>query len=169
MGIKITKATKDDVGKVLAYIKELASYENLSQTLKVDEELLLEHVFEKERATVIFIHDDEVDEEIGFAVYYYTFSTFLGKSNLFLEDMYIKEEARGKGYGKQILAYLAMHAIRRGCDRFEWNCLNWIKPSIAFYKKLGAEPLSDWVEFRLDGDALHKLADEFAGEGVQYD
>lgn len=169
MGIRISKATKKDVNKVLAYIKELASYENLSKTLQVTEELLIEHVFEKEHATVIFIYDDDVDEEIGFAIYYYTFSTFLGKSNLFLEDMYIKEETRGKGYGKQILAYLAMHALRRGCDRFEWNCLNWIKPSIAFYKKLGAVPLNDWVQFRLDGDELKQLADDFVGEGVKYD
>jgi GNAT superfamily N-acetyltransferase len=169
MGIRITKATKDDVKKVLTYIEELASYENLSKTLQVTEELLIEHVFEKERATVLFIFDDDVDEEIGFAIYYYTFSTFLGKSNLFLSDMYIKEEARGKGYGKQILAYLAMHALRRGCDRFEWNCLNWVKPSIAFYKNLGAKPLSDWVEFRLDGEELKQLANEFVGEGVKYD
>ena len=121
------------------------------------EKILKEWIFEKKRAEVIFVLEDIV--EVGFALFFHNFSTFLGRSGVYLEDLYVKPEFRGKGYGKALLKKLAQIAVERGCGRLEWWCLDWNKPSIDFYKSLGAEPMEDWTVYRVTGDTLTRLAE----------
>ena len=117
---------------------------------------LEEWVFDKQKAEVIFVVVD--DEEIGFALFFHNFSTFLGRAGIYLEDLFVKPEYRGKGYGKAILKKLAAIAVERGCGRLEWWCLDWNKPGIDFYLSLGAEPMDDWTVYRITGDTLSNLA-----------
>lgn len=124
--------------------------------LKADEKTLEEWVFDKQKAEVIFAVVD--DEEIGFALFFHNFSTFLGRAGIYLEDLFVKPEHRGKGYGKAILKKLAVIAVERGCGRLEWWCLDWNKPGIDFYLSLGAEPMDDWTVYRITGDTLSDLA-----------
>ena len=151
-------ATQQDTGKILYFIKELAAYEKMSDEVVATEELLREELFQKQRAEVIFAMED--DEEVGFALFFHNFSTFLGRAGLYLEDLFVKPEHRGKGYGKAILQQLAKIAVERGCGRLEWWCLDWNKPSIDFYLSLGAKPMEDWTVYRLTGDTLKKLAEQ---------
>ena len=156
--IEIREATIEDTGLILEFIKELARYEKLENEVVATEELLKEWIFEKKKANVIFAMND--GEEVGFALYFYNFSTFLGRAGIYLEDLYVKPEYRGRGYGKALLTELARIAVGRGCGRLEWWCLDWNRPSIDFYLSLGAEPMSDWTVYRVAGDALTKLAGE---------
>lgn len=151
-------ASEEDVPKILFFIKELASYEKMLDEVVATEELLEEWLFEKKKAEVIFAVED--GKEIGFALFFHNFSTFLGRAGIYLEDLYIKPECRGKGYGKAVLSKLARIAVERGCGRLEWWCLDWNRPSIDFYLSLGAEPMEDWTVYRIAGDTLDKLADE---------
>ena len=121
------------------------------------EELLKEWLFEKKKAEVIFVLED--DAEVGFALFFHNFSTFLGRAGIYLEDLFVKPEYRGKGYGKALLKKLAQIAVERGCGRLEWWCLDWNQPSIDFYLSLDAEPMSDWTTYRIAGDTLKKMAD----------
>ena len=105
---------------------------------------------------MLFVLDD--GKEAGFALFFHNFSTFLGRSGIYLEDLYVKPEYRGKGYGKAILKKLAAIAVERGCGRLEWWCLDWNQPSIDFYLSLGAQPMSDWTVYRIDGNALKEMA-----------
>ena len=123
-----------------------------------DEETLTEWLFEKKTAEVMFIVNDD-SQEVGYALYFHNFSTFLGRGGLYLEDLYIRPEFRGRGYGKAAFRELARIAVERGCGRIEWMCLDWNRPSIDFYLSLGAEALSEWTTYRLSGDALKKLAE----------
>ena len=120
------------------------------------EELLMEWLFEKNIARVLFAAEGE--EEVGFALYFHNFSTFLGRAGIYLEDLYVKPEKRGRGYGKAILKKLAETAVERDCGRLEWSCLNWNRPSIDFYLSLGAEPMEEWTVYRLSGDTLKDFA-----------
>ena len=115
-------------------------------------------IFDKEKAEVLFVLED--GKEVGFALFFHNFSTFLGRGGIYLEDLYVRPEARGKGYGRALLKKLASIAVERGCGRLEWWCLDWNKPSIDFYLSLGAEPMSDWTVYRLAGDTLLDLAKE---------
>ncbi|MDD4509119.1 MAG: GNAT family N-acetyltransferase [Eubacteriaceae bacterium] len=151
-------ATESDVPKILYFIKELASYEHMLDEVVATEELLQEWIFKHKKAEVIFAIENE--EEIGFALFFHNFSTFLGRSGVYLEDLYVKPECRGKGYGKAVLKELARIAVERGCGRLEWWCLDWNKPSIDFYLSLGAEPMKDWTVYRATGETLDKLASE---------
>jgi GNAT superfamily N-acetyltransferase len=126
--------------------------------VKASVEDIEQNIFDMKRAEVIFIRKDE--HPIGFAVYFYKFSTFLARPTLHLEDFFMIDEERGKGYGKMVLKYLAKTAIDNGCLRFEWDCLEWNKPSIRFYENLGAKPLRGWIPFRMDGDELIEFAKE---------
>lgn len=148
-------ATKNDVSKILYFIKELAEYEKMADEVVATEELLEEWIFEKKKAEVIFAVKNE--KEIGFALFFHNFSTFLGRSGIYLEDLYIKPEYRGKGYGKALFEELAAIAVERGCGRLEWWCLDWNKPSIDFYLSMGAEPMEDWTVYRIAGDTLNKF------------
>lgn len=149
-------AKEHETPQILEFIKELAAYENLSSQVTATEEMLFEWIFAKKQAEVLFAIED--GEKIGFALFFHNFSTFLGRSGLYLEDLYIKPEHRGKGYGKALLSTLARIAVERGYGRFEWSCLNWNEPSIAFYKSVGAVPMDEWTVYRLSDTALEKLA-----------
>ena len=120
------------------------------------EELLEEYLFSQKKAEVII--GEFKQEPVCFALFFHNFSTFLGKSGIYLEDLYVKPEMRGKGFGKHILSYLAKLAKERNCGRFEWWCLDWNEPSINFYKQMGAVPMDDWTVYRVHGEALDKLA-----------
>lgn len=149
-------AKREDTELILKFIKDLARYEKMENEVVATKELLEEWLFEKEKAEVIFALSD--GKEIGFALFFHNFSTFLGRAGIYLEDLYVMPEYRGKGYGKAILKKLAEIAIERGCGRLEWWCLNWNKPSIDFYLSLGAEPMKDWTVYRISGKTLEDMA-----------
>lgn len=153
----IRQATTEDVHIILSFIKELAEYENMSEQVVATEELLKEWLFEKKKAEVLLAM--EGDTAVGIALYFYNFSTFLGRAGIYLEDLFVKEEYRGKGYGKALLKELARIAVSQGCGRLEWCCLDWNQPSIDFYLSLGAVPMDDWTQYRVTGDTLKKLAE----------
>lgn len=152
-------AKEDDIALILRFIKELADYEKLLHEVVATEEILKETLFVKKAAEVVIA--EENNQPIGFALFFHNFSTFLGKPGLYLEDLYIRPEKRGKGYGKKLLAFLAKLALDRDCGRFEWWCIDWNEPSINFYKSIGAIPMDEWTVYRVDNDALVNLANEF--------
>lgn len=149
-------ANKKDCGKILDFIKQLAEYENMADDVVATEELLKEWIFEKQKAEVIFALENE--KEVGFALFFHNFSTFLGRAGIYLEDLFVLPEYRGKGYGKGLLKQLAKIAVERGCGRLEWSCLDWNKPSIDFYLSLGAVPMDEWTVYRLTGDTLIEMS-----------
>ena len=149
-------ATINDVDKILEFIKELAEYEKMSTDVVADTDLLRKWIFEENKAEVIFALEDE--KEVGFALFFHNFSTFLGRSGLYLEDLFVKPQYRGKGYGKGLLKELARIAVERDCGRFEWVCLDWNKPSIDLYLSLGAEPQEEWTIYRMSGKALQDFS-----------
>lgn len=157
MSLGFRNAQRNDVGLILQFIRELADYEKMLSEVVADEATLEEWIFDKQKAEVIFALEGE--KEVGFALYFHNFSTFLGRAGIYLEDLYVKPEYRGKGYGKAILKKLASIAAERGCGRLEWWCLDWNKPSIDFYRSLGAEPMDDWTVYRIAGEALTNLAE----------
>ena len=150
-------AEERDTPLILDFIKWLADYEQLLDQVVADEATLADQLFRKKNAEVLFALED--GKEVGFALFFHNFSTFLGRSGLYLEDLFVLPEHRGKGYGKAILQKLASIAVERGCGRLEWWCLDWNKPSIDFYLSLGAEPMSDWTVYRLTGETLKNLAE----------
>ena len=150
-------AEERDTPLILDFIKWLADYEQLLDQVVADEATLTDQLFRKKNAEVLFALED--GKEVGFALFFHNFSTFLGRSGLYLEDLFILPEHRGKGYGKAILQKLAAIALERGCGRMKWWCLDWNKPSIDFYRSLGAEPMSDWTVYRLTGETLNSLAE----------
>lgn len=149
-------AKRQDVPLILKFIRELAEYEKMLDEVVADEAMLEEWLFDKEKAEVIFACLD--DKEIGFALFFHNFSTFLGRAGLYLEDLYVLPEYRGNGYGKALLKKLAAIAVERQCGRLEWCCLDWNQPSIDFYLSLGAKPMSDWTTYRITGKTLNDLA-----------
>ena len=149
-------AEEKDCGKILFFIRELASYEKMSDEVVATEDLLREWLFEKRIAEVIFACED--GKEVGFALFFHNFSTFLGRAGIYLEDLYVMPEYRGKGYGTALLKQLARIAEERGCGRLEWWCLNWNRQSIDFYLSLGAIPMKDWTVYRITGETLKELA-----------
>lgn len=153
---KIRFANENDLALILDFIKQLATYEKMLDEVVATEELLREWLFVRKVAEVIFIMEDDV--EVGFALFFHNFSTFLGKAGIYLEDLFVKPEYRGKGYGKALIKKLASIAIERGCGRLEWSCLDWNQPSIDFYLSLGAEAMDEWTVYRVAGDTLANLA-----------
>jgi len=141
---------------ILQFIRDLAEYEKMLDEVTATEDDLQDWIFEQKKAEVIFVVADGV--EVGFALFFHNFSTFLGKGGIYLEDLFVKPQYRGFGYGKAILEKLAQIAVERGCGRLEWWCLDWNKPSIDFYLSLGAKPMDDWTVYRVAGDALNNLA-----------
>ena len=146
----------EDTEKILFFIKALADYEKMSDDVVATQELLEEWIFEKKKAEVIFALEN--GKEVGFALFFHNFSTFLGRAGLYLEDLFVLPEYRGKGYGKGLLKVLAGITVERGCGRLEWQCLDWNKPSIDFYLSLGAVPMEDWTLYRLAGDTLKNFS-----------
>ena len=149
-------AQREDADKILFFIRELAKYEKMEDDVVATPALLEEWIFEKKKAEVIFPMVD--GKEVGFALFFHNFSTFLGRAGLYLEDLFILEEYRGRGYGKATLRELARIALERGCGRLEWCCLDWNQPSIDFYLSLDAVQMSDWTTYRLTGETLENMA-----------
>ncbi len=150
-------AERSDVPKILYFIKELAEYEKMADEVVATEEILTEWIFDKNGAEVIFAVVD--GKEIGFALFFHNFSTFLGRSGLYLEDLFVLPEYRGLGYGKGLLKALAKIAVSRGYGRMDWSCLDWNKPSIDFYLSLGAKAMDEWTVYRLEGETLKNMAE----------
>ena len=155
--VEIRFAIEKDTALVLSFIKAIAEYEKMSDEVVADESLLHEWIFEKGKAEVIFICED--GKEVGFALFFHNFSTFVGRAGIYLEDLFVKPEYRGRGYGKRLIKEVARIAVERGCGRLEWCCLDWNKPSIDFYLALGARPMSEWTTYRVAGETLNKLAE----------
>lgn len=151
-------AGPEDTGLILSFIRELADYEKMLDQVVATEELLREQLFDKHGAEVLFALAD--GQEVGFALFFHNFSTFLGRRGLYLEDLFVKPAFRGQGYGKALLKKLARIAVERGCGRLEWACLDWNQPSIDFYLSMGAQPMNDWTVYRLTGDSLNRMAQE---------
>lgn len=154
--VTFRRAVREDVPLILEFIKGLAEYEKMSDEVVATEEILDEWLFDKEKAEVIFAVAG--GREVGFALFFHNFSTFLGRAGIYLEDLFVKPEYRGNGYGKAILKRLAQIAVERGCGRLEWSCLDWNQPSIDFYLSLGATPMSGWTGYRLTGETLRNAA-----------
>ena len=154
--IRFRFAQEEDCRLILKFIRSLARYEKMSDEVVATEEILREWLFVKKKAEVIFALDGE--KEVGFALFFHNFSTFLGRAGIYLEDLYVRPSYRGKGYGKALLIKLAQIAVTRGCGRLEWACLDWNKPSIDLYLSLGAEQMSDWTTYRLTGKSLAEMA-----------
>lgn len=152
-------ASASDASKILYFIKELAEYEKMSREVIATEEDIRRELFEEKSAEVIFALDDG-GAEVGFALFFTTFSTFLGKRGIHLEDLYVLPAHRGKGYGKGLLKKLAAVCCERGYGRLEWTCLNWNTPSLDFYRALGAEVMDEWSMLRLSGEEIKKLVEK---------
>ena len=153
--LKFIYAERKDVREILRFIRELADYEKMLDQVVADEETLEHWLFDEKKAEVIFAVEGE--KKVGFALFFHNFSTFLGRAGIYLEDLYVSPEYRGKGYGKAILTQLAHIAVERGCGRLEWWCLDWNKPSIEFYLSMGAEAMEDWTVYRISGERLNEL------------
>ncbi len=155
--IRVVNATVADVPQILEMIRGLADYEKLSHQVTATEDKLRDTLFgERRGADVLLAYTGP--ECTGFALFFPNYSTFLAKPGIYLEDLYVKPEWRGKGIGKALLSRIAAIARERECGRLEWEVLDWNEPSIAFYKSLGAVPMEDWTKYRVTGDALEKLA-----------
>ena len=149
-------AEEKDCALILNLIRGLAAYEKMSDQVVATEELLREWIFEKKKAEVLFVCEE--GKEVGFALFFHNFSTFLGRAGIYLEDLFVLPEYRDRGYGKGLLGKLARITAERGCGRLEWACLDWNRPSIDFYLSLGAVPMEDWTTYRLTGDTLEEMA-----------
>jgi len=159
-GFFLRHAEEKDVPLVLELIKGIAAYEKLSHEVVATEAILREHLFgEKRYAEVVLGYEDQTP--VGFALFFHNFSTFTGRPGLYLEDLFVYEQYRGKGYGKALLLYLATIARERKCGRFEWVVLDWNKPAIDFYNSLGAKQMNEWIITRVDGDGIDTLAEKF--------
>ena len=167
--LRIASATVDDVPLILGFIKELAEYERLAHEVVATEERLRETLFGARPAAEVIIARAGVDgaegpvgineEPAGFALSFSTYSTFLARPGIYLEDLFVRPEWRGRGIGRALLTHLARLAVERGCGRLEWAVLDWNEPAIGFYRRLGARPMDEWTTFRLTGEALVKLAE----------
>jgi GNAT superfamily N-acetyltransferase len=153
----IRPAIADDLPTIARLIRALADYERLAELVVFDEDQLRQHLFGPRPYAEVLLAEDE-GVVVGFALFFHSFSTFLGRPGIYLEDLFVEPDHRGRGHGKGLLAALARLAIDRGCGRVEWAVLDWNEPSIRFYQSLGATPNSEWIVYRLSGDALQNLA-----------
>jgi GNAT superfamily N-acetyltransferase len=149
-------AEKKDAPLILQFIRALAEYEHLEDQVQAEAHTLGKYIFDDHRAEALICEYDGAPA--GFALFFHTFSTFVGRPGLYIEDLFVKPEFRGRGLGKLLLVFMAKLAVERNCGRLEWACLNWNEPSIAFYQSQGARPLSEWTTYRVAGEALKKLA-----------
>jgi GNAT superfamily N-acetyltransferase len=159
-GFVIRRASEDEVPLIREFILKLAEYEQLTHEVTATEEQLRRYLFGEEKVAEVVIGYFR-DTPVGFALYFYNFSTFLARPGIYLEDLYVLEEYRGKGFGKTLLTYLAHEAVKRGCGRFEWAVLDWNEPSIDFYRSLGAKMMNEWIINRVTGQSLTELAAQF--------
>lgn len=152
---KLRFATSEDTALILAFIKGLAEYEKMSDQVTATEEILMHSLFEEKKAEVLI--GEYQQKPVAFALFFHNFSTFLGKPGIFLEDLFVIPEMRGKGFGRILLSFLEKLAVDRDCGRLEWCCLDWNEPSIKFYKNMGAIPMEDWTIYRVTGDVLKNV------------
>jgi len=157
MTVQLRSATVDDVPTIARLIRALSVYEKLEHEVVMTEERLRDNLFGRHRYAEVVLAE-EGQEAIGFALFFHNFSTFLGQPGIYLEDLFVVPEKRGGGVGKRLLAHLAQLAVERDCGRLEWSVLNWNRPAIGFYERLGARPNSEWTVYRLAGQALRELA-----------
>lgn len=150
-------AEERDIPAILHFIRALAVYEHLEDQVVATEELLQEWLFEKKKAEVLLVEENST--AVGMALFFHNFSTFLGRAGIYLEDLFVLPEYRGRGYGKGLLKHLARVTVERGCGRLEWSCLDWNQPSIDFYRSMGAVPMDGWTVYRLTGDTLTAAAE----------
>ncbi|MDP9484862.1 MAG: GNAT family N-acetyltransferase [Actinomycetota bacterium] len=155
--VSVRAASEGDVPQILAFINELAEYERLSHEVVATEEALHEHLFGDRPVAEVMIAEEGGDPA-GFALFFHSFSTFLGRPGIYLEDLYVRPEFRGKGMGRALLVHLARLAKERGCGRLEWSVLDWNEPAIGFYRGIGASPVGGWTVYRVSGEALEGLA-----------
>ena len=148
-------AGREDTGEILEFIRGLAEYEHMSDDVVADAESLAYWLFDQKKAEVLFAEEDGI--KVGFALFFHNFSTFLGRAGIYLEDLFVKPEFRGKGYGKALLTELARITVERGCGRLEWSCLDWNQSSIDFYRSMGAVSMDDWTTYRITGERLISL------------
>ena len=153
--MEFRSAERKDTALILQFIRALAEYEHMANEVVATPDLLEEWLFGKQKAEVIFALEN--GKEVGFALFFHNFSTFLGRAGIYLEDLFVLPEYRGKGYGKALLTQLARIAVERGCGRLEWWCLDWNQPSIDFYRSMGAVPMDEWTVFRIAGETLQNL------------
>ena len=153
----IRPARPDEAGLVLEFIRKLALYEKCADDVVADETTLRQSLFVERAAEVVFGEEDGV--VVGFALFFHNFSTFVGRKGMYLEDLFILPEKRGRGYGKALLKYVARLAVERNCGRMEWICLDWNESALSIYRSIGAVPLSDWTVQRMDGQALKQFAE----------
>lgn len=161
MTVAIRAATEDDVPLILEFIRLLADYEKLAHECVASEANIRRFLFGERSAAEVIIAEDE-GRPLGFALFFTNFSTFLGRPGLYLEDLYVREDARGRGIGRMLLRHLARLVVEREYGRLEWWVLDWNEPAIRFYKSLGAQPMDEWTVYRVTGDALTALASEVA-------
>ena len=155
---QIRFAERKDIPVILGFIRKLAEYEKLENEVVATEELLGTWLFEKNKAEVLLALEGE--NPVGYALFFHNFSTFLGRAGIYLEDLFVLPEKRGKGYGKALLTHLAHITVDRECGRLEWSCLDWNKPSLDFYQSLGAKRMTGWTVHRLTGDDLRRVAQQ---------
>jgi len=156
--VRVRGAREADVPLIFSFISELAEYERLSHEVVATEEALREHLF-GERPVAEVVIAEEGGDPAGFALFFHSFSTFLGKPGIYLEDLYVRPEFRGRGVGRVLLTHLAKLAKERGCGRLEWSVLDWNEPAIGFYRSIGASPVGGWTVYRVTGEALEELAE----------
>ncbi len=156
---KLRFANKNDVPLILSFIKELAAYEKMEDEVVASEDILMQSLFKRKAAETII--GEYKGEPVGFVVFFHNFSTFLGKPGLYIEDIYVKPEMRGKGFGKTMFLFMAKLAVERDCGRMDWSCLDWNEPSIDFYKSMGAVAMDEWTIYRIHGDTLKDLSNQF--------
>lgn len=156
---KLRFACEEDIPLILSFIKGIAAYENMEAEVVATEETLMDSLFKRKVAETIIGEYD--GEPVGFVVFFYNFSTFVGRPGLYIEDIYVKPHMRGKGLGKEMFTFMAKLAVDKNCGRMDWVCLDWNEPSIKFYKNMGAVPMDEWTIYRLHGDSLRALAKKF--------
>ncbi len=153
---RIREAAEEDVPLILQFIRKLARYERLSHEMNATEEILRRSLFRERKVAEVILAEYQC-AAVGFALYFHNFSTFLGRPGIYIEDLYVDESYRGRGFGVALFTHIARLALERGCGRLEWSVLDWNEPAIRFYETLGAVPLSDWTTYRLAGEGLKKV------------
>lgn len=156
--LNIRQAQRTDAGLVLAFIQKIAAYEKMSDEVVATIQSIETYVFDQGAAEVLIAEYE--GKPVGFALYFENFSTFQGRTGLYLEDLFVDQEMRGLGIGKKLFQAVAAEAVRRGCQRMEWTCLDWNQPSIDFYHAMGAVPMNDWTTYRLAGKRIREAADQ---------
>jgi len=164
--LRIRPATVADAGLILRFIRELAIYEKAETSVRTDEAGIAASLFGADATARALVCEIE-GEAVGYAVYFYNYSTWLGRKGIYLEDLYVSPAKRGLGAGKALLQYLARQAVAEGCGRFEWSVLDWNTPAIDFYTAAGAKPQSEWTVYRMEGEALHAFAEK-EDEGMDF-